>query len=356
MLSLTQSVEKLCVLLQDGISPSSIRGSCLIRFLQNDHDSLFIEITNSTVSIEKISCSHAPSSFVDVIDSAIIIRWGTFPHTITFRTPEIGNYFKVSGDLKFIQTLVNLVKRPPAVVEEEVSKIRNACLGYQVLYKNIVSCLGFSSAFVKLNLAKHVPVLCKGGLNDQKIMTYSKKEMLDVYGSSIAKFNIKTNQNIELRTFIESKSSCYSQGCFLPEYLDSICTFPFLTADPRPIVQLWSGYRSDEKPLTPLHMDTKHSFLAQVYGRKKVILYSPDQYRLLYPQKGMLYSQACFLDSHSPDYDLHPNFKLSSAIEVYLDPGDLFVIPAGWFHVVYSLEPVFSYSRFVDTDEKIFDR
>ena len=354
MLSLDEAVRKLAFLLQEGMGPSTIDGSCLINFPKGDHSSLLITIKGSSVTIEKVDAAIPVTSKVEVLDSSLLVRWGCLPHTITFRTPEIGNYFAVSGDIKLIQTLVNLVRRPPPEVQARISKIRHRCKGYITSLRSVSIFNGFQIPSINEFLKKHIPILCKGGLKNELIVDFSLEDLLNQYGDVVVKNNIRTRRNLALREFLEcSFGSSYSQGCAIPNELKNIFTFPFITSQQDRIVQLWAGFRTDGKPLTPIHLDAHHSFLAHVHGIKKVLLFSPDQFEYLYPQKGMLYSQACFVDSHSPNYDIHPDYRKASSIEVRLEPGDLLIIPAGWYHVVYGLTPVLSYSCFVEAGTEI---
>jgi len=40
-----------------------------------------------------------------------------------------------------------------------------------------------------------------------------------------------------------------------------------------------------EKAIPDLHCDCRHGFLCQVFGRKKITMYSPDQEDFVYPHR-----------------------------------------------------------------------
>ncbi|AFY79881.1 cupin-like domain-containing protein [Oscillatoria acuminata] len=114
-----------------------------------------------------------------------------------------------------------------------------------------------------------------------------------------------------------------------PEYLDpsnrTVCMF------------FWFG---PEGTITPLHHDPCNVLLAQVYGKKRIRLISPNQKHLLYNQVGV-YSE---VDLLNPDYEKYPRFKDVEAIEVILEPGEVILLPVGWWHHVESLDIAISIS------------
>jgi hypothetical protein len=97
--------------------------------------------------------------------------------------------------------------------------------------------------------------------------------------------------------------------------------------------------------VTPLHHDIMNVLMAQVYGRKTVILISPDQTHRLYNWIGV-YSE---VDPERPDYDRFPLYRHVKAAKVTLTPGEALFIPVGWWHHVRSLEVsiTVSYTNFV---------
>ncbi|MCT7957752.1 cupin-like domain-containing protein [Laspinema palackyanum] len=93
----------------------------------------------------------------------------------------------------------------------------------------------------------------------------------------------------------------------------------------------WFG---PEGTITPLHHDPCNVLLAQVYGKKRIRLISPNQKHLLYNQVGV-YSE---VDLLSPDYEKYPRFKEVEVIDVILEPGEVIFLPVGWWHHVESLD------------------
>jgi Cupin-like domain len=101
----------------------------------------------------------------------------------------------------------------------------------------------------------------------------------------------------------------------------------------------------------PLHFDTSHSVIGEVIGKKRVVMYSPEHYRALYPFPfwspiGVTFSQ---LDIDHPDLALFPRFKGARAVECTIEAGDILFIPAGWWHQVYCLDhPCISVTHFCE--------
>jgi len=87
--------------------------------------------------------------------------------------------------------------------------------------------------------------------------------------------------------------------------------------------------------VTPLHLDIwgTHAWLGQLVGRKRWILFSPDQQPFLYN---------CNVEAHDPDFDRFPLFKNTKPVECTIGPGDLIFVPGGWAHEVVSLDATIS--------------
>jgi len=109
---------------------------------------------------------------------------------------------------------------------------------------------------------------------------------------------------------------------------------------------LWFGPKGT---FTPLHHDLTNNMLVQLYGRKKVTVYSPFQVPFLYNDKGV-FSQ---VDVRQLDSDRFPLFQNAQKLEVILEPGDAIFIPIAAWHVVESLDISISLTF---TDFKIDNR
>ncbi|XP_061649450.1 tRNA wybutosine-synthesizing protein 5 isoform X2 [Phyllopteryx taeniolatus] len=82
------------------------------------------------------------------------------------------------------------------------------------------------------------------------------------------------------------------------------------------------------------HYDVMDNLLAQVTGRKRVVLYSPQDALHLY----LTGDKSEVLEIDSPDVNLYPEFVKAVRYECVLEPGDLLFIPALWFHNTLALQ------------------
>lgn len=82
---------------------------------------------------------------------------------------------------------------------------------------------------------------------------------------------------------------------------------------------------------SPLHIDLfgTHAWLAQITGRKRILLFSPSDNSRLYNGEVNLIA---------PDLEKHPKLAEARPYEGILEPGDVIFIPGGWPHDVVSLE------------------
>lgn len=103
-------------------------------------------------------------------------------------------------------------------------------------------------------------------------------------------------------------------------------------------VEYWSLYLGPADTLSPLHQDywRTHSCLAQLQGRKRAILFSPDD-------SARVYEGA--IDAERPDETRFPLLAEATAYEGEFGPGDMLFMPAGWWHCVRALEPSMTVSH-----------
>jgi hypothetical protein len=93
-----------------------------------------------------------------------------------------------------------------------------------------------------------------------------------------------------------------------------------------------------EGSLSALHRDywNTHAYLAQIQGRKRAILFSPEDVDFLYGGQ---------VNPEQPDFDRFPLFDRATAYECVIESGDTLLIPANWLHHVRGLEKSITLSR-----------
>lgn len=155
-----------------------------------------------------------------------------------------------------------------------------------------------------------------------------------------------------------ASAATYTEGCLLPAAWEARFCLPRLPARMVGAGQLWFGRGNAAALVTRLHCDLANSFLAQLHGRKRVRLYAPAQERAVYAVDAFNSYRPCRVDAAVPDLTRFPRFADAPGVDVILEPGDLLVIPTGWFHCVWALDHVLSISRFADdvTAATLLDR
>ena len=107
-----------------------------------------------------------------------------------------------------------------------------------------------------------------------------------------------------------------------------------------PMAGIWIGNRTT----AAAHFDMSNNIAVCVVGRRRFTLFPPDQVANLYPGPleptpgGQVVSLVDFQD---PDFDAHPGFRdaIASAQVAEMEPGDVLVYPALWWHQVEALDP-----------------
>ena len=99
--------------------------------------------------------------------------------------------------------------------------------------------------------------------------------------------------------------------------------------------------------VTPLHCDYDDNLLAQIWGRKRFVLYPPHHDQFLYTREANPVLHASRFDPEVPDFNAFPLARQAKPIECVVGPGELIYLPAGWFHHVRALDESFSANRWV---------
>jgi hypothetical protein len=104
---------------------------------------------------------------------------------------------------------------------------------------------------------------------------------------------------------------------------------------------LWIGPAGT---VTPLHHDTTNILFAQIHGRKRVELVSPQETALLLDCTDPMHGFYSPVDLDALGAAAHPALQQLLVQQVVLGPGDALYIPAGWWHRVTSLDVSISFS------------
>jgi hypothetical protein len=99
-----------------------------------------------------------------------------------------------------------------------------------------------------------------------------------------------------------------------------------------PYGMMWIGPAGT---FTPLHHDLTNNFIAQIVGRKQVIVAPPSETSRLYNHVHV-FSQVGDLQAVDPER--FPEVAQARLYEVVLEPGDVLFLPIGWWHQVRALD------------------
>ena len=106
-----------------------------------------------------------------------------------------------------------------------------------------------------------------------------------------------------------------------------------------PLVSIWIGNQSR----VSAHYDFPSNIACVVAGRRRVILFPPEQLPNLYvgPLEFTPAGQPISLvDFHAPDYERFPKFReaVKAARMAVLEPGDAIIVPSMWWHHMEALD------------------
>jgi len=130
----------------------------------------------------------------------------------------------------------------------------------------------------------------------------------------------------------------YIQSAALKDYMPRFKTENPLAisgAEPR----IWIGNHA----VTQTHFDINYNLVCMVAGRKRFVLFPPEQTKNLYmgPLEATISGVPTSMASlEKPDFDAHPRFReaLAAASVAELEPGDALYIPYMWWHHVSSTD------------------
>ncbi|MEL0456438.1 cupin-like domain-containing protein [Flavobacteriaceae bacterium SZ-1-7] len=222
-----------------------------------------------------------------------------------------------------------------------------------------------SNNFKKFYLNKNKPVVLKGYGHDWAAKEKWTLDFLaDLEVESPVSLEIGANNQKETN-FVRENLKTYIESIIKNEYRDKkdiayltlfniFDRFPHLKDDvdlsiltkftKRNNIYAWIG---PEGTITGLHYDSLNNLLAQVMGRKLVVLVAPKDNKNMYiSDKFELGATSSEVDINNYDESKHPKFKEVKFFSVVLRPGDVLFIPKKWWHYVKSLDTSISISNF----------
>ncbi|MCX2492857.1 cupin-like domain-containing protein [Pedobacter sp. PF22-3] len=342
-------IKKLYAQMAGGAYPDQHYGTCRI-ILEDEEGSCQTDISYENHSLHLAeSISGSPEAMVKMhpaLLSEILANTDKFD----LRDPLVLSQIETNGNLSLASFLFTLVKRPSQEIAGLMERTEKLTAGYREKITEIKRIHQPAEAEVIRLMNESLPFVVTGAINNWPFVSKSLKEIKAEYGDADLRHNMEEGRAETLGDFIEkmennTNETVYTFGCPLPIAIWADIELPFFDWDSVTSPQIWMGKKTGEKPCTTLHRDCTHNMLAHVSGRKKMILFSPDQSDALYPVPAFNTFQPCSVsDVKQVDLGLFPAFAKAKPIEVTLEPGELLVIPAFWFHCVYAIDDVFSIS------------
>lgn len=138
---------------------------------------------------------------------------------------------------------------------------------------------------------------------------------------------VKTSEK-DLRMFL------YNIMAKAPELKDDIVLPDLADGFSQRFVFMFFGCKGS---VTPIHIDIdmSHVFHTQFFGKKRCILFPPEQSHNLYRHP---YTVRSYIDPENPDFEKFPRLRQAEGYEVTLEPGETIFMPGGWWHHMIYIE------------------
>ena len=264
------------------------------------------------------------------------------------RHRDIMSAVEISGDENLAALVANLLKSPPRQSVELLAAAEATARASKPL-TSVERIANPTPNEVLAAIREGRPIVATGAIEHWEASSWS----LDDWTEKLRDVPLRVKSTTETDTILDyvqairgESSANYSVGVSLPQECWNHFVPPFFAREAFNTPQLWMVAAAGQEAVTALHRDCLTGVLCHLYGRKKFLLYSPDQAELVYPFKRFNAHQPCRVAPSAPDLERYPLFAKARPIELILEPGDVLINPVGWFHEVYALGPVISVSFF----------
>ena len=96
--------------------------------------------------------------------------------------------------------------------------------------------------------------------------------------------------------------------------------------------ELFIGGAGRSFPYLHYNAPGAHTFIYQIVGRKRFVVFAPEDGAYLYPKPDNAFSVSQVADFENPDLAKFPLFSKATRIECEIGPGDTLFMPCGWWH------------------------
>ncbi len=240
----------------------------------------------------------------------------------------------VAGDMSLVQFFAQLLKRPTSYDLEILEHVRSHPNQPEAVYETDV----MDAELIVQLIAANQPI-CVRGAFDWPAIDWSVDEFRKVLGDVALRFNAKTQQEETLGDLLDQMhvmdgQRVYSAGRGLPDSAAHLFPLPQVLTEVAGRPHIWMGKSEAGRLISKLHLDVYTSLLAQVWGKKTVYLYPPNDWDRLEPLMAYCGYQPYYFNPLEPDYERYPKAQGVDYLKVDIMPGDLLVIPSAWIHAV----------------------
>lgn len=143
--------------------------------------------------------------------------------------------------------------------------------------------------------------------------------------------------------FYLSEDEAFLKKMNLYKTFDSFANYYLSPCSIKKDYPIWIGCKGTK---TGLHWDTEYrNIICQLYGIKKITLFSPKQGKYMYPSnKYDRGGKTSSVDFWNIDHNKFPEFNKAKCIEIILHPGQMLYIPKYWWHCIENITTSISIS------------
>lgn len=322
-------------------NPGGVDGECQFELDGPGGEAFSLLVSSSGLKYRGGRAEH-PAAQVRM--STAVAREIALGDNIGFHDQDNFEHIDADGDMALLGMLAQMTKLPnrDAGARFAVAEERAATLPRMAEPERIKRP---SARQVSEAIEASVPLLVEGGLEGwDEAFGWTFESLRRQFG------HLRLKSTIGIGTLAEFLDELgrttgehvpYTLGSIMPDELVRFFPPPYFEPASFGSAQLWMG-SAPGRISTLLHRDSAEAFLGQVIGRKQFKLYSPDQTPYMYVFKSYNRDQPCWVNPWEPDFERFPLFKRAHVTEFTLSPGELLIIPRGWYHTVLALDTTLS--------------
>lgn len=336
-------------------NPEAIIGRCQLNITQASTSHFLVMEVSPKLRVYGGQASEPDATITMPLDTLELIA--AHSDQVDFRDPSVIGSIHLQGDRDLVNYFGKLMLTPSQDTMDRLDPLlERKCEAYGM--QSIERVDSITELELLQTLADCKPIVITHPKVPTPYHQWSLDALVEKYGEVALRVRSKDEQETmgefiirmqqaQHEKITEGHTKAYTEGCTLPEVMGAEFVPPYFSLHDYIEPQIWLGNVPTHIAASSLHRDPLDGFLYQVMGRKKLLMYAPDQAPYLYPMKAYNNYQPCWVKPETPDLERYPNFAKARPIEVVLAPGEMLIQPAGWFHVVYCLDsPTFSVSHF----------